>query len=195
MRHVSRTHRVVLEWLFDKIDLDPKIRIKYVETKNQLADIVTKKSFSRDEWNHLLRLFDIMSFSMFSCSHFLLSNTKQSAMSRRAREGTSKEGSAVAKPRQWIWCQETSWVRRSSARFEPSSASMSVTSTRRSTAPPKTRILRTNTTQQSPPLNVLIYLDILELQTAANWVHTEIRVIRKLPLETIGRLWIGWQSH
>ena len=28
MRHVSRTHRVALEWLFDRINLDPKIQIK-----------------------------------------------------------------------------------------------------------------------------------------------------------------------
>ena len=35
----------------------------------------------------------------FSCSHFFLSNGKQSAMSKRSQEGTSKEGSAVAKPR------------------------------------------------------------------------------------------------
>ena len=39
MRHVSRTHRVALDWLFDRINLDPKIQIKYIDTKNQLADI------------------------------------------------------------------------------------------------------------------------------------------------------------
>ena len=53
MRHVSRTHRVALDWLFDRINLDPKIQIKYIDTKNQLADILTKGSFTRDEWNHL----------------------------------------------------------------------------------------------------------------------------------------------
>ena len=37
MRHVSRTHRVELDWLFDRINLDPKIQIKYIDTKNQLA--------------------------------------------------------------------------------------------------------------------------------------------------------------
>ena len=37
MRHVSRTHRVALDWLFDRINLDPKIQIKYIDTKNQLA--------------------------------------------------------------------------------------------------------------------------------------------------------------
>ena len=42
MRHVSRTHRVVLDWLFDRINLDPKIQIKHIDTKNQLADIWTK---------------------------------------------------------------------------------------------------------------------------------------------------------
>ena len=43
MRHVSRTHRVALDWLFDRINLDPKIQIKYVDTKNQLADMLTKR--------------------------------------------------------------------------------------------------------------------------------------------------------
>ena len=38
MRHVSRTHRVAL----DSINLDPKIQIKYTDTKNQLADMLTK---------------------------------------------------------------------------------------------------------------------------------------------------------
>ena len=37
MRHVSRTHRVALDGLFDRINLDPKIQIKYIDTKNQLA--------------------------------------------------------------------------------------------------------------------------------------------------------------
>ena len=33
MRHDSRTHRVALDWLFDRINLDPKIQIKYIDTK------------------------------------------------------------------------------------------------------------------------------------------------------------------
>ena len=70
MRHASRTHRVALDWLFDRLNLEPKIQIKRVETKNQLADIPIKGSFSCDEWNHLLRLFNMMSFSMFSCRYF-----------------------------------------------------------------------------------------------------------------------------
>ena len=46
MRHVSRIHRVAFDGLFDRINLEPKIQIKYVETKNQFADMLTKKEFS-----------------------------------------------------------------------------------------------------------------------------------------------------
>ena len=68
MRHVSRTHRVALDWLFDRINLDPKIQIKYIDTKNQLADMLTKGNFTRDEWNHFLCLFNISHFSSTVCS-------------------------------------------------------------------------------------------------------------------------------
>ena len=67
MRHVSRTHIVALDWLFDRINLDSKIQIKYIDTKNQLADILTKGNFTRDEWNHLLSLFNISHFSSTVC--------------------------------------------------------------------------------------------------------------------------------
>ena len=48
LRHVSRTHRVALGWLFDRIDLDPKIQIRYIDTKHQLADMLTKGNFTRN---------------------------------------------------------------------------------------------------------------------------------------------------
>ena len=68
MSHVSRTHSVALDWLFDRINLEPKIQINYVDTKNQLADILTKGSFSKNEWYQLLWLFNIMSFPTYSTS-------------------------------------------------------------------------------------------------------------------------------
>ena len=68
MRHVSKTHRVALDWLFDRINLDTKIQIKFIDTKNQLADILTKGNFTRDEWNHLLCLFNMSHFSSTVCS-------------------------------------------------------------------------------------------------------------------------------
>ena len=59
MRHVSRTHRVALDWLFDRINLDSKIQILYIDTKHQLADILSKGNFTRDEWNNFVHLFNI----------------------------------------------------------------------------------------------------------------------------------------
>ena len=82
MRHGSRIHRVVFDWLFDRIDLDPKIQIKYIDTKNQLADILTKGNFTRDEWNHLLTLFNVSHFSSTGCTV---------AMARRAQQGSGEE--------------------------------------------------------------------------------------------------------
>ena len=82
MRHVSRTHRVALDWLFDRINLDPKIQIKHIDTKNQLADILTKRNFTRDEWNHFLCLFNI--------SHFSSINSVK-AMSKRTQEDEGEE--------------------------------------------------------------------------------------------------------
>ena len=89
MRHVSRTHRVALDWSFDRINLDPKIQIKYIDTKNQLADILTKENFTRDEWNHLLTSFNISHFSSSACI---------AAMAKRAQQ-ESGEGRVTAKSR------------------------------------------------------------------------------------------------
>ena len=37
----------------------PKIQIKYIDTENQLSDMLTKRNFTCDQWNHLLCLFNI----------------------------------------------------------------------------------------------------------------------------------------
>ena len=83
MRHVSRTHRVALDWLFDRINLDPKIQIKYIDTKNQLADILTQGNFTRDEWNHLLCLFNISHFSSTVCSDTMAKRSQQDSGEER----------------------------------------------------------------------------------------------------------------
>ena len=41
MRHVSRTHRVALDWLFDRINLTTKSKSSTFTPTNQLADIQT----------------------------------------------------------------------------------------------------------------------------------------------------------
>ena len=83
MRHFSRTNRVALDWLFDRIKLDPKIQIKYIDTKNQLADILTKRNFTRDEWNHLLCLFNISHFSSTVCSDTMAKRSQQDSGEER----------------------------------------------------------------------------------------------------------------
>ena len=83
MRHVSRTHRVALDWLFDRINLDPKIQIKYIDTKNQLADTLTKGNFTREEWNHLLCLFNISHFSSTVCSDTMAKRSQQDSGEER----------------------------------------------------------------------------------------------------------------
>ena len=83
VRHVSRTHRVALDWLFDRINLDPKIQSKYIDTKNQLADILTKGNFTRDEWNNLLCLFNISHFSYTVCSDTMAKRSQQDSGEER----------------------------------------------------------------------------------------------------------------
>ena len=56
LRHVARTHRVDLDWLFERVSKDPGVYIKFVGTKEQLADILTKGSFTGDAWKVLLEL-------------------------------------------------------------------------------------------------------------------------------------------
>ena len=97
MRHVSRTHRVALDWLFDRINLDSKNQIKYIDTKNQLADILTKGNFTRDEWNHLLSLFNISHFSSTVCS---------AAMAKRIQQESAERVTAISKTYDESHCED-----------------------------------------------------------------------------------------
>ena len=98
MRHVSRTHRVALDWLLDRINSDPKIQIRYIDTKNQLADMLTKGSFTRDEWNNLLHLFNISHFSSTCCAKNSSLMGCPKTMAKTVHEQEEKEG-IVAKSR------------------------------------------------------------------------------------------------
>ena len=97
MRHVSRTHRVALDWLFDRINLDSKIQIKYIDTEDQLADILTKGNFTRDEWNHLLCLLNISHFSSTVCS---------AAMAKRAQQESGEERVTAKSRPMMTYCQD-----------------------------------------------------------------------------------------
>ena len=102
MRHVSRTHRVALDLLFHRINLDSKIQIKYIDTKNQLADILTKGNFTHDEWNHFLCLFNISHFSSTICS---------AAMAKRIQQESGEERvTAKSRPMMYLTARMPSVV-------------------------------------------------------------------------------------
>ena len=82
-RSPTMRHRIAPNWLFDRINLDPKIQIKYIDTKNQLADILTKGNFTRDEWNHPLCLFNISRFSSTDCSEVMSKRTQKDSGEER----------------------------------------------------------------------------------------------------------------
>ena len=144
MRHVSRTHRVALDWLFDRINLDPTIQIKYVDTKKQLAYALTKESLTRDEWNHLLRLSNIMNFSMFSCSHSLRIESRVSCL-RELRKALPKRVRQWRNRDRWVRCQGTSWAQRKPIR--------------------KIRVLRTTRRIKS-------WIKVLFHRASGNWCET-----------------------
>lgn len=56
LRHVIRTHRVNLDWIFERMRTDPGMRMKYIRTIFQVADILTKGGFSADQWKTLCTL-------------------------------------------------------------------------------------------------------------------------------------------
>ena len=97
MRHVSRTYRVALDWLFDRINLDPKIQIKYIDTKNQLADMLTKGNFKRDEWNPLLCLFNIIHFSPTVCSETMAKRSQHDSGEERVTEKSKPMMNLIAR--------------------------------------------------------------------------------------------------
>ena len=56
LRHLARTLRIDLDWLFERFISDPASSITYINTKSQMADIFTKANFTSMQWNHLLQL-------------------------------------------------------------------------------------------------------------------------------------------
>ena len=61
----------------------PKSKSNTFTPKNQLADILTKGNFTRDEWNHLLCLFNISHFSSTNCSEVMSKRTQKDAGEER----------------------------------------------------------------------------------------------------------------
>ena len=110
MRHVSRTHRVALDWLFDRINLDPNIQIKNIDTKNQLADMLTEGNFARDEWKHLLRLFQHHEFIDVFLQPFLIQLKIRTPFGRERWKKGRRRALWWQNRGQWVWYHED-WAR------------------------------------------------------------------------------------
>ena len=93
--------RVDLDWLYDRINLVSMIQIKYVNATQQLADIFTKGSFTRDGWTQLTSLVNIMTHTTFAQSNLSVSsafvNPPFSSVSKRAGESFAASASAKQK--------------------------------------------------------------------------------------------------
>ena len=61
----------------------PKSKSNTLTQKNQLADMLTKGNFTRDEWNHLLYLFTISHFSSAECSEVMSKRTQKDSSEER----------------------------------------------------------------------------------------------------------------
>ena len=75
----------------------PKIQIKYIDTKNQLTDILTKGSFTCDERNHLLSLFNISHFSSTVCSDTMAKRSQQDSGQERVTAKSRPMNNLVAR--------------------------------------------------------------------------------------------------
>ena len=80
----------------------PRSKSNTSTPKNQLADILTKGSFTRDEWNHMLCLFNISHFSPTVCS---------AAMATRSQQDSGEErDTAKSKPMMSLIARTPSFV-------------------------------------------------------------------------------------
>ena len=69
----------------DSIELiwTTKIQIKCIDTRNQLADILTKGNCKRDEWKHLLCLCNNSQFSSTYCAEVMSKKTQKDSGEER----------------------------------------------------------------------------------------------------------------
>ena len=93
MRHISRTHRVNLECLFDQINLYLGIQNTNVNTCKQIAETLTRGSFTRERWTQLTNLFNLMTPHVHYGSRSLVFSfvQKDDKMSQRVLQNQSQK--------------------------------------------------------------------------------------------------------
>ena len=84
VRHVARTHRVNLDWFFQRISLDPAISVRYVNTSEQMADVLTKGSSTVVRWHSSVHFIQKNRLAAILSSQ-TLEETKPFCQSKRKR--------------------------------------------------------------------------------------------------------------
>ena len=90
----QETEKIVLRILFNLQIMLEKSRKdvgRFFDTKHQLADVLTKGNFTRDEWNNLLHLINISQFSFICCSQNFSSIGCPETMAKRMQEEKGEE--------------------------------------------------------------------------------------------------------
>ena len=59
LRHVPRIHRINVDSIYARLREDPDILMRYWPTKYQLANLLTKGTFTKNVWDSLLELLQI----------------------------------------------------------------------------------------------------------------------------------------
>ena len=74
LRHLPRTHRIDVYWLFEVCN-SPEVRLKYCNTKQQIADLMTKALNSPPVWQYLIDLAQIRAGPLPSATQGTTTNT------------------------------------------------------------------------------------------------------------------------
>ena len=61
IRHMNRTHQVSHRWLHEIIDRDPAVTIRYCDTKEMKADLMTKAFYDGSKFQHAISLVGLIS--------------------------------------------------------------------------------------------------------------------------------------
>ena len=88
MSHISRTHRVAFDWLFDRINLDPKIQIKYIDTKKPTRRHTDQRKFHT--WWMESSFVLVSSYQPFQFHQMSWSDVKKNTRRCRWRKSHSK---------------------------------------------------------------------------------------------------------
>ena len=95
--NVSRTHRVALDWLFDRINLDPKIQINYIDTKTN----------SQTYWPRVISHVTngiIFCFCFLTLGISVLQSVLKCCRKEPSKDQVKKE-SQQSQDQWWVWLQ------------------------------------------------------------------------------------------